>query len=81
MTETDVDELAERIARRVAVIADPDALWSLSTIALHCEYKLRTVREFAARPDFPRAVRVDDGHPRYRRADVIAWFAKHQEKR
>ena len=48
----DVDALADQIARRVAVISDPDALWSLETIALHCDYKLRKVREFAARRTF-----------------------------
>jgi predicted DNA-binding transcriptional regulator AlpA len=77
----DVDQLAEQIARKVAVRADPDALWALEDVAAYAAVSVRRARDYAAQPSFPRAVRVGGGHPRYIRREVVQWFERQREAR
>lgn len=68
--------IARHTARRIPLAVD---LWSVTEIADYLKCTERYVLDnFAARPDFPPAVRLPGkgarrGHPRYKASDVIKW--------
>ena len=68
--------IARHTARRIPLAVD---LWSTAEIAAYLKCSERYVLDnFAARPDFPPAVRLPwkgerRRHPRYTAADVIRW--------
>ncbi len=78
--EAKLDEIAE-LLRRQDVPFDA-RLWTASDIGVYCDVSHRTVAErWAPRPDFPRAVRVAGGHPRWYASEVIEWVAGFQDKK
>ena len=66
---------------QVAALMVPKALWSLDDIAVQLGRSIRLVRGYAARPDFPKAIRIaGSGHPLYKAKEVMAWVDKWQER-
>lgn len=79
MTGMDIQELAREIAARMA----PDALLDADDVAalLKCSTRY-VVEQYAVSPGFPETIRLTGpdgrrGHPRWRRADIMAWVDSH----
>lgn len=58
-------------------------LWGYDEIAAYSKFeKTYVVNVIAAKPDFPRPIRVVNArsHPRWKAGDVMDWFEARQEK-
>jgi predicted DNA-binding transcriptional regulator AlpA len=66
--------LLERIERATAAAHMRDRWWSAEDIGVFLNYSTSHVRErVACRPDFPKALRLGDAHPRWNSAEVREW--------
>jgi len=72
---TDIERLAEEIARRLHQVPVAVDLWGVAEVARYLKVSERQVRErYAIRPDFPPAIRLGGRGPlRWRAIEVIRW--------
>lgn len=78
MTETDVADLA----RRIAFHMDGDALWELGDVAAFLKCSKRRARDLSALPSFPPSYRIPNAaaHPRWKAKDIKQWAEKYREE-
>ena len=79
------DELLKKLDELIAVTKQPAIplsvdLWDYATIASYLKLSATHVSQrLAPLPDFPKAIRVAGGQPRYKAAEIIAWAESYQE--
>lgn len=80
---TDID--VQELARALALIMDPDALWTVEDCANYLRKAPRYFREqIASVPGFPKPVRMAlpdarQSQPMWYRRDIIAWMKAQQQ--
>lgn len=72
---TDLQHLVREL-RSAIVVPHERRLWGLAEIADYSGFSASTVQQrHACLPDFPAAIRVDDGsQPRWVASEVWAWY-------
>lgn len=79
----DIDLLARQVAKHIAAMIDPDALWSLEDVGAFLQCSKSAASQVTAIPSFPRPGRINKqgkfSHPRWRAGDVKAWWQDHKE--
>lgn len=82
--ELQIDELAQAIATRLQPAVPFDrVLWTAAEAAAYLRVATRTVAErYAARPDFPTAIRLPTegrrGLLRWRATEIVKWAERRQ---
>jgi len=57
-------------------------LWSIDDLVDYFQTSRSTVsRKIVSRPDFPVAIRIDGGVPRWKPSEVESWAERQREKR
>lgn len=78
------DPIVERLDKLIAVtralqVAHLDPWLNAELVGALLTYSSAQVLErLACRPDFPKALRLDGGHPRWRASEIHAWAEKNR---
>jgi predicted DNA-binding transcriptional regulator AlpA len=57
-------------------VADGLELWAVADVMAYLKCGRSTVYRYMADPDFPKAIRHGRGHPRWLKAEVVAWWMR-----
>ena len=69
------------VFEQMAPLLAPKHLWTIEDVAAQLHRSIRSARDYVARPDFPRAIRIaGNGHPLYKASEVLAWADRWQER-
>ena len=77
-----IETLLSEILRTLKTTQTRNKLWSIEDLVAYFQTSRSTVsRKIVCRPDFPVAIRIDGGVPRWKPIEVARWAERQREKR
>jgi predicted DNA-binding transcriptional regulator AlpA len=76
------EQLEQMVEAKVKTLMDSDRLWSHERIAVYLDCSVRRVQDYFSKlPDFPQAIKIKGGYPRYEPKEIKKWALSYKEKR
>lgn len=77
-----IETLLSEILSTLKTAQQRNKLWSIEDLVAYFQTSRSTIsRKIVCRPDFPVAIRIDSGVPRWKPSEVERWAERQREKR
>ena len=82
ITTPSVEVLLSEILKTLKITQNRNKLWTIDDLVEYFQTSRSTVsRKIVSREDFPVAIRIDGGVPRWKPSEVERWAERQREKR